>query len=415
MTDREIGVYLDVADAAVRVGALFTRVLRGRETATFRYHDEWLEHPERYALDPTQLPLARAPFQTAAGQKLFGGIADSAPDRWGRNLILRRARREGSRRTLFESDFLLGVHDSVRLGAVRFKERDDGPFLASDGSPIPPLVRLNELLSASDAVQRDEEDADDLRLLLAPGSSLGGARPKASVIDADGSLAIAKFPAVTDDWPVVVWEAVALRLAGIAGIDVPNARLVTVLERPVLLVRRFDRPDGDRRAFLSAMAMIGASEGEELHSYLELADAIRAHGDRVGEDLAQLWRRMLFNVLVSNTDDHLRNHGFCRSGRGWALAPAYDLNPVPVDVKPRVHSLLLDEESAEASAERVVSVGDYFGLEGASTEAIVAQVVEAVVRWRDVARDLGLGRGEIDRMASAFEHDDLRWAEKLAH
>jgi serine/threonine-protein kinase HipA len=181
-----------------------------------------------------------------------------------------------------------------------------------------------------------------------------------------------------------------------------------------LLVTRFDRPHGHRRAFLSAMAMLGAAEGDDPHSYLELADAIRAHGERVDENLEQLWRRMLFNVLVSNTDDHLRNHGFCRARSGWVLAPAYDLNPMPVDVRPRAHSLLLDEESAEASAARVTDVAGYFGLDEDAVRDVTAAVVASVAQWRDVAREHGLTRREIDRMASAFEHDDLRWAEERA-
>ncbi len=204
-----------------------------------------------------------------------------------------------------------------------------------------------------------------------------------------------------------------LELAASAGILVPPMRLTHVGGRAVLLLRRFDRHGERRVPFLSAMAMIGAADGESDHSYLELADAIRRHGVRVDENLRELWRRMVFNVLVSNTDDHLRNHGFCRAGGGWVLSPAYDLNPVPVDVKPRVHALSLDDLSPEASLERVIGVASYFGLEPTEVRRIVADVASAVGGWRRVAAAHGLRDPDIDRMASAFEHDDLRRAVRM--
>lgn len=413
MTEGELLVYLDLEGEPVRAGTLFMRVLRDRESASFVYDEQWLSHRQRFPLDPVQLPLSRDPFHTAGGQRLFGGLGDSAPDRWGRNLIARQARAEGVRRTLFESDFLVRVHDTVRAGALRFKEHERGPFLANDGKPIPPLVRLGDLLAASDAIQHGESDVEALRLLLAPGSSLGGARPKASVLDVDGRLSIAKFPAVTDDWPVVAWEAVTLRLAASAGIRVPEARLAEVGGRSVLLVARFDREGPRRVPFLSAMAMIGATDGDEGHSYLELADAIRRYGKRIDENLTELWRRMVFNVLVSNTDDHLRNHGFCRGRDGWTLSPAYDLNPVPVDVKPRVHALALDDSSPDASLERVTGVAAYFGLQERDARRIVGEIGASVSRWRESARAMGLRETDLDRMASAFEHDDLREATQM--
>lgn len=416
MSEREVLVYVDVDAETVLAGRLFMRVLRGRESSTFTYEPAWLVHPRRFALDPVRLPLTRGDFSTAGGEPLLPGLSDSAPDRWGRMLMARYARSQGSKRTLFESDYLLGVHDLSRQGALRFRGDSSGPFLA-DGPPIPPLVGLGELLSAADRVQTEKDDgaqASALQLLLAPGSSLGGARPKASVRSARGALMMAKFPAKTDDWPVTCWEKIASDLAAQARIRVAATKIEKVRQRAVLVTHRFDRERGRRIPFLSAMAMIGARDGDEDHSYLEIADAIRQHGESVDADLRELWRRMVFNVLISNTDDHSRNHGFLRGAQGWVLAPAYDLNPVPLDVRPRVHALALDESSAESSLETVLSVAAYFGLELPDAQAVAAEVGGAVSQWRRAARRAGLGAAEVERMASAFEHRDLDHARALS-
>jgi serine/threonine-protein kinase HipA len=287
--------------------------------------------------------------------------------------------------------------------------------LAETAPSIPPLVRLGDLLSAAEQVQREgaaEEEA--LRLLLAPGSSLGGARPKASVIGPGAQLLLAKFPAVNDAWPVCIWEHVTCELAAAAGVRVQQTRLVEAEGRRVLLAQRFDRDGRERVPFLSAMAMLGSRDDEDDHSYLEIADAIRQHGQAVTQDLEELWRRMVFNVLVTNTDDHLRNHGFLRGTQGWSLAPAYDLNPVPLDVKPRLHALLLDERSPRSSLETVLEVADYAGLDRQQARDVVRQVALATSRWRQVARAHGLGASEVERMASAFEHRDLELALDLS-
>ena len=413
MSHLEIQVCVDVGAETAPVGRLFVRVVRGRESASFQYDERWLRHPARFALDPVYLPLGRGAFHTPRGMALFPGLSDSAPDRWGRLLMARQARLAGERRTLFEADYLLRVHDLSRQGAVRFREPGSDVFLAQSSAPVPPLVCLGELLAAADRVQRDPGDDDALRLLLAPGSSLGGARPKASVMDSDGQLAIAKFTSERDAWPVILWEHVANRLAAAAGITVPATRVVHVGDRPVLIARRFDRSAALRRPFLSAMAMLGAAEREEEHSYLEIVDALRQLGDRVEEDLEELWRRMVFNVLITNTDDHLRNHGFLRTGMGWRLAPAYDLNPVPEDVRPRVHALALDEANPRSSLRTVLSVADYFGLSRRRAVEIVRQVTRGTARWRALARASGLSAAEVDRMKSAFEHEDRRFARGL--
>ncbi len=297
----------------------------------------------------------------------------------------------------------------TRTASEHFASRIQGQktFLANSDRPIPPLVRLGTLLSAATRVIDDKESDNDLRLLLAPGASLGGARPKASVVDRNDHLLIAKFPSPNDDWPVPRWEATAMALARAAGIRVPPSELHEVNGRPVFVMRRFDRDEAKQRLpFISAMTALGASDGD-IRSYIELLDLLRQDGVAPDQDAAELWRRMVFNVLISNTDDHLRNHGYLREPGGWRLAPAYDLNPMPVDVKPRHHALTLDETDDASSIDTVVSVAEYFGLKLPQAKQIVAEVAAAVLDWRGVAAANGLTVAQIDRMASAFEHGDL--------
>ncbi len=360
MSSKHTYVSIALGDENHLVGRLWCHRRHGRESATFEYDPSWLRHPERFALEPA-LQLTEGAFHTGEGQILFGAIGDSAPDRWGRVLMRRsetsRARRGGETpKSLSEMDYLLGVNDEARQGALRFSEEPDGVYLSPKGAvSIPPLVDLPKLLSASERFLDDGETAEDLRLLLVPGSSLGGARPKASVRDRDGGLAIAKFPRKDDDFNVVVWEALALTLARKAGITVPEWRVESVAGKPVLIIKRFDRSNGERVPFLSAMSMLGAKDNEQ-HSYLDLAYALQQHGSRPEEDMAELWRRMVFTVLISNTDDHLRNHGFLYEHlQGWRLSPAYDMNPTPVEVKPRILSTAIDYESDAASVDTALA------------------------------------------------------------
>jgi serine/threonine-protein kinase HipA len=417
--DHEVFVFLDLDGQPVLTGRMWTRVRKSKESATFEYDEEWLRNPRRFSLEPA-LALDRAPYHTAAGRCLFGAIGDSAPDTWGRALMRRAERREAKKegralRTLYEGDILLMVDDETRQGALRFAERPGGPFLRDGGGTrVPPLIELPRLLAATEHIEEDAETPEEIRLLLAPGSSLGGARPKASVHDRDGALAIAKFPHKNDEVSVELWEEIALRLAAKCGINVAEGRAETVGGKPVMILRRFDRQNGLRIPFLSAMSMLSAVDREQ-HSYMEIADAIRQHGAVASKDIKQLWRRIVFNVLVSNVDDHLRNHGFLYVGNaGWVLSPAYDLNPVPVDLKPRVLCTAIDVDDATASLELALSVADYFGLKTAEAREIAGEVGTAVAKWRGEARKLGVAETEIDRMASAFEHDDLRAARELA-
>jgi serine/threonine-protein kinase HipA len=409
--DKRICVYVDLDGQSHFVGYLWARQNKGRESASFEYATEWLSNPQRFSLEPA-LNLGTGAFHTNAGHKIFGAIGDSAPDRWGRVLIGRAERqlaRDENRppRTITELDYLLGVGDIARQGALRFCAEQGSPFLGvGTVQQIPPLIELPRLLGAAERFSADEETADDIRLLLAPGSSLGGARPKASIIDRDGRLAIAKFPKADDDIRVPLWEAVALTLAHKAGIPTPSWRIETINDKAVLILHRFDRVNETRTPYLSAMSMLGAIDNEP-HSYMEIADALRQYGSHAEQDCAGLWRRIVFNILISNTDDHLRNHGFVFAKNGWALSPAFDLNPVPTDVRPRILSTAIDEVDATASMDIAFDVAKHFGLKPDVAKAIAREVGAVVATWRDTAASLGLNAKEIERMSSAFEHEDL--------
>lgn len=402
-------VHIDLEGETVPVGRLRAVASRGGERTGFEYAPEWLARRERFALEPA-LSLAEGTIFPPHDRALFGAFSDSAPDRWGRILMQRAERRDAARqgrpvRALHELDYLLGVHDATRLGALRFTALDGGPFLAAGRPVVPPLVELPRLLAAAERVETDRASDDDLALLLAPGSSLGGARPKASVRDRDGSLAIAKFPKPSDEWPVVEWEGVLLDLARSAGITAASGRLEEVGGLRVLITTRFDRSGARRIPYLSAMSLLGARDNDPvIHSYPEIAEALRQHGAHPTRDAEELWRRMVFAVSVANTDDHLRNHGVCYAGLdGWELAPAFDLNPTPADIRPRVLTTALSTDGETAGTlELCLAVAEEFGLAPSRAREIAGEVGRGVARWRAVARTLGLSARDCDRMASAF-------------
>lgn len=415
---REIFVHIALGENNIFIGRLWFHSRKGKESASFEYDKSWLIHPERFALEPA-LKLTEGVFHTGINQDVFGAIGDSAPDRWGRVLMrraeVRRAKSEKeTARSLSEADYLLGVSDELRQGALRFSEKIDGDFLSpKDKHSIPPLIDLPKLLVASDKFIDDKENSEDLKLLLAPGSSLGGARPKSSVLDKNGNLAIAKFPRKDDGFEVEKWEAVALTLAKNAGIETPSFSLEIINKKPVLIVKRFDRIKKTRVPFLSAMSMLQAKDNQQ-HSYLEIADALAQYGATPDEDMKQLWRRIVFNVLISNTDDHLRNHGFLyENQRGWRLSPAYDLNPTPLEIKPRILTTAIDFNNDSASLETALSVSKNFRLSKGEANKIIQEVAKSTAKWRFVAKNFDLKKKEIDRMASAFEHEDLERASKI--
>ena len=415
MSSQQIYVSIELGEETHKIGKLRFHQRGARQSASFEYDPDWLKHSEKFALDPA-LQLTSGAFHTTPDQILFGAIGDSAPDRWGR-VLMRRAEsmraklaREAAR-TLSEADYLLGVNDEARQGALRFSLEDGGPYLTpndKESIPIPPLIDLPRLLSATERYLNDDETAEDLKILLAPGSSLGGARPKASVRDKDSHLAIAKFAKKDDEFNVVVWEAVALTLAGKAGIKTTEWRLESIMDKPVLILRRFDRQSAQRVPFLSAMSILGAKDNDP-HSYLEIAYAITQHGASPNSDLEELWRRIIFTVLISNTDDHLRNHGFLyERHKGWRLSPAYDVNPTPVEIKARMLSTSINYDDPSASIDLALSVIDDFRIKKVRALEIIKEVALAVSEWRSVATQFGLIKREIDRMASAFEHEELK-------
>lgn len=410
----EFEVHIDLDGRTRPIGLARSNRVRGTETILFEYDAAWLADENRFSLEPA-LALTRGAFAPPQGLTTVGSIGDSAPDTWGRRLMQRAERRLASRqgraiRTLAESDYLLGVADHTRLGALRFRRPGDESFQASTPSGVPALIELGRLLQITERILRDEETDEDLQLIFAPGSSLGGARPKASVIDQHGHLSIAKFPKETDDYSMETWEEIALRLAGMAGIATAHHELIEVAGKAVMLSRRFDRVGVIRLPFLSAMAMLGARDGER-SSYPEIVDALTQYGAQGKTDAHALYRRVVFNVLISNVDDHLRNHGFLWLGNaGWSLSPAYDLNPVPADLKARVLSTNINLDEGTCSLDLLQAAAEFFGLTLPKARAIIKEVATVTARWRDTAKSTGARSAEITRMASAFEHDDLKRA-----
>lgn len=414
MPDR-CDIHVDLPERGpVLAGTLYAHRRQGRESASFSYAASWVADPDAYPLDPA-LPLVEGSFHTAEGRSMFGAFTDAAPDRWGRRLIQRgereRARVEDvAERSHGEFEFLLGVRDDLRQGSIRCMS--GGDFVASSDHGVPHLVDLGALLDATGRIERDAADADDLRALLRAGSSLGGARPKSHVLDVDGRLSIAKFPSsIADEWNVIAWEYVTLELARRAGIDVPAASLIKVDDRDVLVVHRFDRVGAERIGYASAMTLLEAADGDA-GSYLEIADVISQESPRAGVDLVELWRRMAFSILVSNSDDHLRNHGFLRSTGGWYLSPAFDINPNP-EPEGAFLSTSIEFGDRRADIDLLMGVANYFRLSGDSARSELRTVIGAVDQWRDVARRTGLTSSEVERMAPAFERDQAIVARRL--
>lgn len=398
-----------------KMGTLHATLTRGKEIFSFEYDPKWLKTRFAQVLDPS-LSLFQGIQYAPIDQDNFGVFLDSSPDRWGRVLMRRReaqqAREKGRpERRLLESDYLLGVHDSHRMGGLRFRLTENGPFLDNQKHlASPPWTSLRELEQISLNLERDDA-ADDpnyshwLKMLIAPGGSLGGARPKASVVDDEGSLWIAKFPSGRDECDVGAWEAVVHQLAAYAKVQTaPYQTRQFNTPHHTFLSRRFDRLDGQRRLhFASAMTLLQRSDGDDAStgvSYLELAELLMRSGARADNDLEQLWRRIVFFICVSNIDDHLRNHGFLLEPNGWALAPAYDLNPTP-----HGYGLKLNISESDNTLDLALAreVAPYFRIENERADEIIKQVAKAVQMWPVVARLNRIPKSEQDRMSSAFE------------
>jgi serine/threonine-protein kinase HipA len=422
-----IAIYADWEglSAPHRLGVLHTQRGASHEIFEFEFDTAALAHPLaiNLRLDP-RLGLFEGRQHPPQGDETFGVIADSSPDRWGRLLMrrcLEREQRAGQlsrtsraqrTRGLYESDYLLGVHDAFRVGALRFRLNDVGDFLDNrHGVAAPPFVQLRELEAASAALERDVDNTaaagnDWLRMLIAPGGSLGGARPKASVVDPNGQLWIAKFPSVRDEHDVGAWEMVVHTLARSCGLRVPESLTRRFANaHHTFLVKRFDRTvQGRRLHFASAMNLTGHKDGDDQStgvSYLELARVLIDHGAQTDADLHELWSRIVFNLLVSNTDDHLRNHGFILvPGKGWRLSEAYDMNPVPES-----HGLKLNISEADnaMNLDLARSVAPYFRVNAKRANEIIARSQTVVKQWTKLAMRLSIPAREQQRMASAFK------------
>lgn len=408
----EVWLACDLAPAC-RVGTL----AHDRGQVRFHYDREWLKDPRAFALDP-DLSLGDQPFFPKPELGNFGVFLDSSPDRWGQMLMKRRealqAKDEGrAPHTLYAWDYLIGVQDFTRQGALRFRLEGTEQFLGAERLAAPPVTSLRELEAvATHLTSKRIDDLDALRkwlaVLVAPGASLGGARPKANFAEKDGSLWIGKFPARDDDRDIGAWEFVVHTMAEQAGVDVPEARLVRLnSEFRTFCVKRFDRTEGKRRFYASAMTLLRREQSEGA-SYLELAQFLRARGDprHVDADLEQLFRRVAFNVAVGNRDDHLRNHGFLLGEKGWRLAPAFDVNP---NIDKAEHVLNIDDLDHRPRLDTVLATYEFYGLDEKKARDILEKVADVVDHWREAARKAGISGADIDVTAGAFSaHDEYR-------
>jgi serine/threonine-protein kinase HipA len=412
----EVAVYVAVSERNLLAGRLQPES-SGRAVASFAYDDRYLADPDAYPLDP-ELPLVPGELRPAEGRPAFGAFADSSPDGWGWSLLRRaevvRAEDEGTEaRPIGFFDVLTGVRDDLRQGALRYGRGDEGPFLADVTSAPPGLEDLPGLLEVAARFEQDTVGYPDLELLVRAGASIGGWRPKVHFADAAGRAAIAKLPkAGWDSWDVMTWEKVAHDLARAAGISLPDSELVDVGDAHVFIVTRFDRQAGARVGYASARTMLNAGYGEQ-RSYLQIADVIEQRSPDAAADLVELWRRIAFSVLISNTDDHLRNHGFLHHRDGsWALSPAFDLNPNPAP-GPKQLSTAIDLTDTTASVDTLMSVAGRFGLDASAALSVLAEVTHAVATWRDVAASYGLQQEDLEAMEPAFEHAETERARAL--
>jgi serine/threonine-protein kinase HipA len=411
-----------------RIGTLYFDAAGARQHSAFAYEDSWLTAADRFAVDPG-LPLVAGPQYPGTlrdGSVFHAAIADTEPDGWAKRVILRdhakrrqearRAGEDGGPLPLTALDFLLAVDDSSRVGALRFMDERGvfcRPFEAGRRT-APPLVELGRLLAASRAVEAENETAADLAYLLGRATSLGGMRPKCTVVDDDGHLSIGKFPSVNDERSVTKGEVLAMTLAKAAGICAADARLVESDGLPVALIRRFDRtPSGRRLMFVSAATLLGAdSDGGRDHYYTEIADAIRVHGAEAQSDIEELWRRMAFSILITNVDDHLHNHGFLHVHHGlWTLAPAFDINPFPERMR-ELKTWISEETGPGATIDALFSVIAYFRIPLARAKEMLGRVERAVSSWRDQGRALGMTDRELEPFAEAFEHPERTAAKR---
>lgn len=425
---RTIKVFM--GDEARFIGTLHYDGVGTRERSAFAYDESWLSAADRFALEPG-LPLVAGPQyhrKVPNGSVFHGAFADTEPDGWAKKVIQRdhakcrqEARRAGNEPEsvqLHTIDFLLAVDDTSRVGALRFQD-ESGIFCRSTESgrrTAPPLIELSQLMTATRAVETETETAADLAYLRGRGTSLGGMRPKCTVVDDDGRLAIGKFPSVNDERAVTKGEVLAMQLASDSGLLVAEARLVDSDGVPVALIRRFDRTGaGGRIPYVSAATLLRAAPADsQEHFYTEIVDALRVNGATPQSDIEELWRRMAFSILITNVDDHLHNHGFLHVNRGqWRLTPAFDINPFPDRVR-ELKTWISEETGPEATIEALLSVIPYFQITKARAKEILLRMEHAIFRWREAGLALGMTERELDQFSEAFEHPEREAARRAA-
>ena len=412
VNQKTIFVYDDFStELPVLMGSLYVNVIKGGESYSFEYDKDWLRKTGlTLTLDPELMPYSGRQYPT--GKNIFGLFADASPDRWGRVLMNKRERilaeKEGRKPSkLYDSDYLLGVYDETRMGGIRFKANQEGPFLSDDKeTAAPPWATLRTLEEASRNFENDETGLTEkwLNQLIKPGSSLGGARPKATVVDTKDQLWIAKFPSKNDENDTGAWEMVAHDLAALCGLNVPEAKLEKFSPLgSTFLIQRFDRMGSKRVHFASAMTLLGKTDGASAadgSSYLDIAAFIKSYGAQPKKDLGELWKRIVFNMAVTNTDDHLRNHAFILTDKGWILSPLYDVNPVPYGDE---LSLNVDEEDNSISIDLAVQTAVRFGISESDAEAQAEEILKIVRdNWEKTAAGYGLTRRQIEEMRPAF-------------
>ena len=409
---KDIYVYDDFSsDEPLLMGTLFVNVIKGGESYSFEYDKNWLTKTGmRLNLDPELMPYSGRQYPSS--NNIFGIFADASPDRWGRVLMNKRERiladKEGRKPAkLYDSDYLLGVYDETRMGGIRFKTDPDGLFLSDDKeTAAPPWTTLRTLEEASRNFENDENGLSDkwLNHLIKPGSSLGGARPKATVTDTKGQLWIAKFPSKNDENDTGAWEMVAHELAKLCGLNVPEAKLEKFSSYgSTFLTKRFDRNGSRRIHFASAMTLLGKTDGASAAdgtSYLDIAAFIKSYGAQPKKDLLELWKRIVFNMAVTNTDDHLRNHAFILTDKGWILSPMFDVNPVPYGDE---LSLNVNEDDNRINIELAIETAVKFGIKKPEAEKYAEEILGKVNdNWEKLARRCKLTRSQIEDMRPAF-------------
>jgi serine/threonine-protein kinase HipA len=422
---RTINVYL--GEAPKHIGVLRYNQEGARESASFEYETAWLIDPQRFAIDPL-LPLqagAQYRKRSEGGSIFHSAIADTEPDGWGKTVIRRdHAKRRAAAKAAGQAlppiegalDFLLGVDDPSRIGALRFQD-ESGVFqrtIAPGQRSVPPQVELQHLIAATSAVELHQETAEDLAYLRGRGTSLGGLRPKATIVDHAGRLAIGKFPSVRDERAVTKGEVLALHLATRAGMDAAHANLVMSEDVPVAVVRRFDRDEhGSRFMYVSAATMLGVeAQGADQYTYTDIVDTIRQHGAKAQHDIDELWRRIAFSILINNVDDHLHNHGFLHAESGkWRLSPAFDVNPFP-DRARELKTWITADTGPAATIDALLSATKYFAIQPSRAQDILKEVERAVSQWEIVGRELGMSEIDLAQFADAFEHPQREAARK---